>query len=124
MRWFLRTLGIAYAAIVCGSTVHAGPASEPELQNRRRPGDRDLGLRTWRPSEAESTGARNATFYRFLTRALLNLIAAVSAPQGSLLAAIDHEASDLTNLGEASASLSMANVDELTPHWLSTSPPD
>ncbi len=42
-----------------------------------------------------TTWAQNANFHRYLTRGVLTLIAAVSAPQGSLVTTVDLEAYDL-----------------------------
>ena len=70
------------------------------------------------------TGAQNANFYRYLTRGVLNLIAAMSAPQGSLLTALDLEACDLTNLGEVTASLYRMNVGSPTGLSIARGDPD
>ncbi len=77
----------------------SGPTSEPEL---RTDAVQAISISTWNIEAVGGgiTGARNANFYRYLTRGVLNLIAAVSAPQGSLLTALDLEACDLTNLGD------------------------
>jgi hypothetical protein len=95
MRWFQRTLGIAYAAIVCGSTAlqaqHQSPSLGTDAVQAVAISAQDMeavgGGTTW---------AYNANFYRYLTRGVLNLIAALSAPQGSLLPALDLEARDVT----------------------------
>ena len=91
MRWIQSTLGIAYAAIVCGSMAlqaqHRSPSLGPDAVQA-------ISISTWNIEALGGgiSGARNANFYRYLTRGVLNLIAAVSAPQGSLLTALDLEA--------------------------------
>jgi len=95
MRWIQRTLGIAYAAIVCGSTALQAQHRSPSL------GTDAVQAVAISTSDIEAAGggitwAQNATFYRYLTRGVLNLIAALSAPQASLLTALDLEARDLT----------------------------
>jgi len=94
MRWIQRTLGIAYAAIVCGST-----ALQAQHQSLSFGTDavQAVAISTWDIEAAGGgiTRAQNATFYRYLTRGVLNLIAAVSAPQASLLTALDLEACDV-----------------------------
>jgi hypothetical protein len=95
MRWIQRTLGIAYAAIVCGST-----ALQAQHQSLSFGTDAVQAI-TISAQDMEAVGggttcAHNTNFYRYLTRGVLNLIAAVSAPQASLLTALDPEAWDLT----------------------------
>ena len=84
MCWFLRMLGIAYAAIVCGSTAMQAQHRSPSF---RTDAVQAIAISTWNMEAVGGgiTGAQNANFYRYLTRGVLNLIAAVSAPQGSLL---------------------------------------
>jgi len=94
MRWIQRTLGIAYAAIVCGSTALQAQHRSPSL------GTDAVQAVAISTSDIEAAGggitwAQNATFYRYLTRGVLNLIAALSAPQASLLTALDPEACDV-----------------------------
>ena len=95
MRWIQRTLGIAYAAIVCGSTALQAQHRSPSL------GTDAVQAVAISTSDIEAAGggitwAQNATFYRYLTRGVLNLIAALSAPQASLLTALDLEARNVT----------------------------
>jgi len=95
MRWIQRTLGIAYAAIVCGSTALQAQHGSPSL------GTDAVQAVAISTSDIEAAGggitwAQNATFYRYLTRGVLNLIAALSAPQASLLTALDLEARNVT----------------------------
>ncbi len=94
MRWFQRILGIAYLATVCGSTAlqaqHRSPRFGSDGVQAIAISARDMGA-----VGGETTWAQNAIFYRYLTRGVLNLIAAVSAPQGSPLTALDFEACDL-----------------------------
>ena len=123
MRWFLRTLGIAYAAIVCGSTAMQAQHRSPGF---RTDAVQAIAISTWNMEAVGGgiTWTQNATFYRFLTRGLLNLIAAVSAPQGSLLTALDLDACDVTNLGEGTASLYRMSVGGPTGLSIARGDPD
>ena len=123
MRWIQRTLGIAYAAIVCGST-----ALQAQHQSLSFGTDavQAVAISTWDIEAAGGgiTWAQNATFYRYLTRGVLNLIAAVSAPQASLLTALDPEGRDVMNLGEVTASLYGMNVGGPTGLTIARGDPD
>ena len=123
MRWIQRALGIAYAAIVCGSMVLQAQHRSPSFGTGAVPAiaisTSDMGA-----VGGGITGAQNGNFYRYLTRGVLNLIAAMSAPQGSLLAALDPEACDVTNLGEVTASLYRMSVGGPTGLTIARGDPD
>jgi hypothetical protein len=109
MRWLQCALGIAYVATVCGSMAAQAQHHSPSFGTDAI---QAIEISAWDKEAVggRTTWAQNPNFYRYVTRGVLNLIAALSAPQGSLLTAVDLEACDLTNPGEVTAPLYRMNV--------------